>query len=61
MVWGRIHYNLILFVEHGKGKWNDATYTMVNWLASCLLKLTLQGFWNSHSNSDSSHVQKEAN
>lgn len=34
-------------------------YTMINWLSSCLLKLTLEGFWDTHSNSDSFHVQKK--
>lgn len=54
------HYNLILFMDCCKGKWNDDGHDN-NWLSSCLLKLTLERFWDAHSNSDSFHVQKEAN
>lgn len=48
----QIHYSMILFMEM-------MLYTVINWLSSRLLKLTSEGFWDSHSNSDSFHVQKK--
>lgn len=40
-------------------KRTGAVYTVVNWLSSCSLKLTLEAFWDLHSNSDTCHVQKK--
>lgn len=45
-------------MECSKGEWNDAAHND-KLVIVLLLKLTLDGFWDSHSNSDSFHVQKK--
>lgn len=55
---GQLHASIILLRECTKAS-GPMLYIMVNWLSSCSLKLTLEGFWDLHSNSDTFHIQKK--